>query len=81
MTDHDRLKAYDEEISKEMPKDFKDWWENSKEEWPLIARYVLERRRGEIEWLEIALIAKDQKIKELEAQVELLHGELAGEDL
>jgi hypothetical protein len=81
MTDYDRLKAYDEEISKEMPKDFKDWWENSKEEWPLIARYILERRRGEIEWLEIALIAQDQKIKELEAQVELLHGELAGEDL
>jgi cephalosporin-C deacetylase-like acetyl esterase len=81
MIDHDRLKAYDEEISKEMPKDFKDWWENSKEEWPLIARYVLERRRGEIEWLEIALITKDQKIKELEAEIELLRGELAGENL
>jgi cephalosporin-C deacetylase-like acetyl esterase len=81
MTDAERLKAYDEEISKEMPLDFKDWWENSKEEWPLVARYVLERRRGEIEWLEIALIAKDQKIKELEAEIELLRGELAGENL
>jgi hypothetical protein len=72
MTDAERLKAYDEEISREMPKDFKDWWENSKEEWPLIARYVLERRRGEIDWLEIALIAKDQKIKELEEEVKEL---------
>jgi len=81
MTDLERLKLYDEEISKEMPLDFKDWWENSKEEWPLVARYVLERRRGEIEWLEIALIAKDQKIKELEAEIELLRGELAGENL
>jgi cephalosporin-C deacetylase-like acetyl esterase len=81
MTDAERLKAYDEEISREMPKDFKDWWENSKEEWPLIARYVLERRRGEIEWLEIALIAKDQKIKELEEEIEILCWELAGEDL
>ena len=65
MTDLERAQAYDEEISKEMPKDFKDWWENSKDEWPFIARYVLEMRRGEIDWLEGVLIGKDEKIKEL----------------
>jgi BMFP domain-containing protein YqiC len=75
MTDLERLQAYDEELSKEMPKDFKDWWENSKEEWPLVARYVLERRRGEIDWLEGVLIAKDEKIKELEEKIKELESE------
>jgi hypothetical protein len=38
--------AYETEISKEMPPDFKDWWENDKSEWPLVARLVLENRRN-----------------------------------
>jgi hypothetical protein len=80
MTDLERLQAYDEELSKEMPKDFKDWWQNSKEEWPLVARYVLEGRRGEIDWLEGVLIAKDQKIKELEEQIEYLEWRAYGDE-
>lgn len=67
-----RLRRYDEEISKEMPPDFKDFWENSKDEWPFIARYVLEMRRGEIDWLEGVLIGKDEKIKELEEKIKEL---------
>jgi len=43
-----RLRRYDEEISKVMPKDFKDWWQGSKEEWPEVAASVIvERRRSE----------------------------------
>ena len=47
-----RLKRYDEELSVVMPKDFKDWWENSKEEWPIVARGVIEnlRKREELAW-------------------------------
>lgn len=50
-----RLKRYDEELSAVMPKDFKDWWENSKEEWPIVARGVIEslREREEIAWQQV----------------------------
>ena len=69
MTDLERLKAYDEEISKEMPEDFKDWWENSPEEFPLVARLVLEGRRETIEWCYDVMDKQAQKIKELEEQI------------
>jgi len=45
-----RLDAYDEELSKVMPPDFKDWWQNNKVEWPLIARFTIERLREELLW-------------------------------
>ena len=37
------------EIGQVMPKDFKDFWENSPEEWPLVTRLVIEnlRKRSE----------------------------------
>lgn len=48
----ERLSCWETEISQEMPVDFKDWWKNNKEEWPLVARLVLEQRRSRIEELE-----------------------------
>jgi cephalosporin-C deacetylase-like acetyl esterase len=78
MTDAERLKLYDEEISKEMPKDFKDFWENSKEEWPLVARLVLEGRRENLEWCYEVMDKQALKIKELEEEIEYLK---YGEDL
>jgi len=39
------IASYETELSKEMPPDFKDWWENDKSEWPIVARLVLENRR------------------------------------
>jgi hypothetical protein len=63
----ERLQRYDDEISKEMPKDYKDWWKNSKEEWPLIARLTLEGRR--------------ESIDQLYDDIDHLRYELAGEDL
>ena len=81
MTDAERLKLYDEEISKEMPKDFKDFWENSKEEWPLVARLVLEGRRENLEWCYEVIDKQALKIKELEEEIEYLRAECAGEDL
>jgi hypothetical protein len=53
MTDLDRLKAYDDELSKVMPPDFKDWWQGSKNEWPEIAAAVIIslREREELAWL------------------------------
>jgi hypothetical protein len=49
MTDLERLKAYDDELSKVMPPDFKDWWQNSKDEWPEIASWVITNLRERLE--------------------------------
>ena len=38
----DMLVAWEVELSKVMPDDFKDWWENDKSEWPIVARLVIE---------------------------------------
>jgi hypothetical protein len=81
MTDLERLKLYDEEISKEMPLDFKDFWENSKDEWPLVTRLVLEGRREQVEWCNDVIDKQALKIKELEEEIEYLRAECAGEDL
>lgn len=72
MTDLERLQAYDDEISKEMPPDFKDWWENSKDEWPLITRLVLEARREQIDNLYEIIDKQAQKIKDLEKEIDYL---------
>ena len=47
-----RLQRYDEELSSVMPKDYKDWWQNSKEEWPIVAKGSIEslREREELAW-------------------------------
>ena len=69
-----RLKRYDEEISKEMPLDFKDWWENSPEEYPLVARLVLEGRRKELEWCYEVIDKQTLEIKELKEYGDRLEG-------
>lgn len=55
-----RLQRYDEELSSVMPKDYKDWWENSPEEWPLVAKSSIEslREREEIAWEHLAIANK-----------------------
>lgn len=48
----DRLQRYDDELSSVMPEDYKDWWQNSKEEWPIVAKSSIEslREREEFAW-------------------------------
>jgi len=43
-----------------MPKDYKDWWENSPEEWPIVAKSSIEslREREEIAWEHLAIANK-----------------------
>ena len=52
MTDKERLDEYDRLLSEVMPHDFKDWWQNSKDEWPLVAQSVIKqlRVREELAW-------------------------------
>lgn len=45
-----RLRRYDEELSKVMNPDFKDWHQNSKEEWPEIAAWVITNLREHLDW-------------------------------
>lgn len=51
----ERLQRYDYELSSVMPKDYKDWWQNSKEEWPEVAKCSIEslREREEQAWQQV----------------------------
>ena len=69
MTDAERLQAYDEELSKVMPKDYKDWWENSKNEWPLVARLVIEDLEKDREWCYETIDMMSKKIEELKEKL------------
>lgn len=48
----DLLVKWESEISKVMPPDFKDWWQNSRADWPLVTRMVIEslKEREELAW-------------------------------
>jgi hypothetical protein len=47
--DSARLARYDDLLSAEMPPDFKDWHENSREEWPEIAALVIRNLRERLD--------------------------------
>ena len=55
----ERLDRYDQALSAVMPPDFKDWWENSKDEWPDVAAGVVEnlRKREELAWEQVERLA------------------------
>lgn len=42
-----RLESWETEMSKVMPKDFKDFWDNSKTEWPLVTRLMIESLKND----------------------------------
>lgn len=48
----DMLVAWETELSKVMPQDYKDWWQNSRKEWPMVARVSIEslREREQLAW-------------------------------
>lgn len=58
-----RLRRYDEELSKVMPADFKDWHQNSKEEWPEIAAAVIAslREREQLAWEQVDLAYEEME--------------------
>jgi hypothetical protein len=45
-----RLRRYDEELTKVMYDDFKDWHQGSKEEYPEIAAWVITNLREQLNW-------------------------------
>lgn len=61
----ERLKRYDDLLSDYFPKDFKDWHQNSKEEWPEVLMGVLDQRDKWIEHLESVFDGMDEEITRL----------------
>ena len=58
-----KLARWEDELSAVMPPDFKDWWQNSREEWPMVARMVIEGSDSERDILERQLAAEREQIK------------------
>jgi hypothetical protein len=58
----ERLDRYDQALSAVMPSDFKDWWQNSKDEWPDVAAGVIEnlRKREELAWEQMERLSPPQ---------------------
>ena len=63
----DMLVAWETELSKVMPADYKDWWQNSKEEWPMVARMSIEglRKREQLAW---DMLDEELRAQDLEMQ-------------
>ena len=80
MNDAERLQKYDEELSAVIPLDFKDWHQNSKDERPEVARWVIENLRKDREWCYEVMDKQALKIEELEEQIEYLEWRAYGEE-
>jgi len=63
-----KLAKWESELSKVMPADFKDWWQNSRDEWPEVASMVIEGLRKQVEMTDKAA---DARVKELESALRL----------
>ena len=57
-----QLAKWESELSKVMPPDFKDWWQNSRDEWPEVARRTIEalKAREEEAWAMVARLSESQ---------------------
>ena len=63
----DMLVAWETELSKVMPADYKDWWQNSRAEWPMVARMSIEslRKREQLAW---DMLDEELRAQDLEMQ-------------
>lgn len=69
----DALRKWEYELSKVMPPDYTGWWENSRSEWPVVARATIESIRGREESMaESALRLAAEKHRLREALSELV---------
>jgi hypothetical protein len=71
-----RLRRYDEELTKLMPPDFKDWHQNSKEEYPEVAAWVITHLREELDWAHKEIEQLYEEVKESREQIEFAYEEL-----
>ena len=69
-----QLERWEAEVSREMPSDFKDWWQNSRLEHPLVARLVLESRRERADLADEDRAALEKQLAEAHAVIEAVRG-------
>lgn len=62
------LAKWETELSAVMPSDFKDWWQNAKEEWPVVARLVIESLRERESSAMAALAQCEERLAATEAR-------------
>jgi hypothetical protein len=69
MNNAERLEKYDTLLTAVMPADFKDWHENSKNEWPEIAAHVITNLRSQRDDLqaenEALRVSNDKLVQEV----------------
>jgi len=70
-----RLQRYDEELTKVMNPDFKDWHENSKEEYPEIAAWVITNLREQLDWAHKEIERLSDELKETREQFDFAYDE------
>ena len=44
-----KLIAWEDELSTEMPPEFKDWWQNDRAEWPMVAAALIRSLKADNE--------------------------------
>ena len=64
------IKLWRSELSKVMPPDFKDWWQNSPREWPIVARWCIENLRNRLNLAHNEEDALINRISQLEKDLE-----------
>lgn len=69
----ERLADWESRLSEEMPSDYKDWHQNSKEEWPTVAALTIRNLRERV-------AESGEEIDALRAEVQRLTAELAARD-
>jgi hypothetical protein len=77
MTDAERLKRYDDLLSDYFPPAFKDWHENSRDEWPEITVMALRGRDKEIECCERQIRRQSDTIRDLSERIRAAHNLIA----
>lgn len=60
--------AFRDELSKVMPLDYKDWWENDKNEWPIVARLTIESKKRLIDMDRETIERMERKLAEVTQQ-------------
>ena len=60
-----RVRDYDDRLTAVMPPDYKDWHENSRQEWPLVAALTIENLTAQSDWAHEELSRSQAEVERL----------------
>lgn len=69
----DLIRAYETHLGSVMPPDFKSWHENSRTEWPLVAKLVIEGLRSQLEMVDRCVEEQSRIIESRTHDPKLVH--------